>query len=527
MMYLTFAILALTVVLFVWGKLRSDVIALLALLALYLTGILTLPQTLAGFGDSTVIMIAALFVVGEGLSRSGVTAWMSSRLRSLAGGSTLRLLVALMVFAAALSAFMSNTGAVAALMPAVVAAAWGVASVPAKFLMPLAYAANSGGLLTLTGTPPNIVVADTLSAAGFEPFGFFAYALIGLPLLLVSIGYMVLLGVRMLPDRTNLSPPADLDMSVGEWADAYSLHGKLFRLRVRAQSKLSGMTLAESGLGHDYEITVLSVKHHNDGEREPIVDGWGLDDVLMPDGNTVLRPGDELLVRATAPIVQKAMGDFNFGVQVLDEYTEPLSGTLLSHEIGLAEVLVTPRSSFIGQTLAESGFYKRYGVQVMGVLRNNELAMRQRVKLQFGDSLLVRGTWSNIEQLANERRNFVVVGQPEAMAQQIVDISRDTVLAGGILVAMIALMVSGMVPTVIAAVMAAVAMVLLGCLNGEQAYRAISWSSVVLDRGDDSDEHGAQCDWRRGVDRVHAGEYAGLARPAGVDGGRFRAHVWV
>ncbi len=184
-MYLTFAILALTVVLFVWGKLRSDVIALLALLALYLTGILTLPQTLAGFGDSTVIMIAALFVVGEGLSRSGVTAWMSSRLRSLAGGSTLRLLVALMVFAAALSAFMSNTGAVAALMPAVVAAAWGVASVPAKFLMPLAYAANSGGLLTLTGTPPNIVVADTLSAAGFEPFGFFAYALIGLPLLLV------------------------------------------------------------------------------------------------------------------------------------------------------------------------------------------------------------------------------------------------------------------------------------------------------------------------------------------------------
>ncbi len=120
----------------------------------------------------------------------------------------------------------------------------------------------------------------------------------------------------MLPDRTNLSPPADLDMSVGEWADAYSLHGKLFRLRVRAQSKLSGMTLAESGLGHDYEITVLSVKHHNDGEREPIVDGWGLDDVLMPDGNTVLRPGDELLVRATAPIVQKAMGDFNFGVQV-------------------------------------------------------------------------------------------------------------------------------------------------------------------------------------------------------------------
>ena len=155
-------------------------------------------------------------------------------------------------------------------MPAVVAAAWGVASVPAKFLMPLAFAANAGGMLTLTGTPPNIVVAETLSAAGFAPFGFFSFGLIGLPLLLVTIGYMVFLGMRMLPDRTNLPPPADLDMSIGEWADAYSLHGKLFRLRVRAQSKLAGMTLAESGLGNDYEITVLSIKHHNDARaRRP------------------------------------------------------------------------------------------------------------------------------------------------------------------------------------------------------------------------------------------------------------------
>ena len=251
-----------------------------------------------------------------------------------------------------------------------------------------------------------------------------------------------------------------------------------------------------------------------------------MDDVTMPDGNTVLRARRRTArARHGAHHSDEAMVDFNFGVQMLDEYTEPLSGTLLSHEIGLAEVLVTPRSGFIGQTLAESGFYKRYGVQVLGVLRNNELAKRQRVKLQFGDSLLVRGTWDNIEQLANERRNFVVVGRPEAMAQQVVDISRDTLVAGGILVAMIALMVSGLVPTVIAAVMAAVAMVLFGCLNVEQAYRGISWSSVVLDRGHDSHEHRAAGDRRRRADREHAGEYAGRARPAGVDGGRLRADV--
>ncbi len=479
-MYLTFLILAITILLFVWGKLRSDVVALLALLALFLTGTLTLQQTLAGFGNSTVVLIAALFVVGEGLSRSGATAWLSGRLKRLAGGSKLRLLIAAMAFAAGLSAFMSNTGALAAMMPAVVAAAWGVGTVPARVLMPLAFATNAGGLLTLTGTPPNIIVADTLAEAGYQPFGFFEFSIIGLPLLLIAISYMATLGSRLLPDKSALPPPTDLRISVGELADAYSLHGKLFRLRVRAQSPLAGKTLAEAKLGSEREITVLSVKHHSDEDHDHRIGEWGMDDVIVPNGRTMLQAGDELLVRATAPIIEQAQMDLKFGVQPLDEYKEPLTGTLLSHEVGLAEVLVTPRSFFIGKTLAESGLYNRYGVQVLSVCRNNELAKRQRVRLQFGDSLLVRGTWRNIEQLARERRNFVVVGQPESMALQIEDLSRHMLFAGGILLAMIVLMVTGIVPTVIAAVMAAVAMVLTRCLDMEQAYRGISWGSVIL-----------------------------------------------
>ena len=172
-MILTFAILALTIILFVTGRLRSDLVALISVLALFVAGILSLEQALSGFSNSTVIMIAALFVVGEGLSRTGVTAWLGEKILDVAGSNKGRLLVVLMGGTAVLSAFISNTGTVATLLPAVVAAAWRIGSVPSKFLIPLAFSANTGGLLTLTGTPPNIVVADTLKNAGFEPFFIF------------------------------------------------------------------------------------------------------------------------------------------------------------------------------------------------------------------------------------------------------------------------------------------------------------------------------------------------------------------
>ena len=172
-MVLTFIILLLTILLFVFTKLRADLVALLSLLALYFTGILTANQALAGFADATTVMIAALFVVGEGLSRTGVTAWLGQQLMLRAGADPLRLLVVAMIGTALLSGVLSNTGTVAVLLPAVMAAAWKLKLAPSRFLMPLAIAANLGGLMTLIGSPPNIVVADTLTAAGAPTFGFF------------------------------------------------------------------------------------------------------------------------------------------------------------------------------------------------------------------------------------------------------------------------------------------------------------------------------------------------------------------
>ena len=497
-MILTFAILAITIIFFVVGRLRADLVALLALLALYLTGILTLDQALTGFSEPAVIMIAALFVVGDGLSRTGVTAWLGQQMLGLAGRSKTRLLVVLMVGAALLSAFISNTGTVATLMPAVTSAAWHIGSLPSKFLMPLAIAANTGGLLTLTGTPPNIIVNETLNIAGFAGFGYFEFALIGLPLLVVAVGYMVLIGQRLLPAYEVGERPPDLTQSVDQLAEDYTLEGFLFWLRVRYGSPLVGKTLADAALGHDYGVSVLRV------DKSPTLAqraGWSAtkwptsgqlprprltierlqsDQEPVPGPDTVIHARDMLLVSGTREAIDRLMVRFNLGVQPAAADDGELADVLLSHEVGVAEVLLTVRSAYVGRTLSQAHFAEKYNVLVLSIRRGDRQINRKNVRLKFGDALLVRGRWGDIDLLRNEARNFVVVGSPEAMARQVVELSPQAIVAVVSLLGMIALMVSGVVPTVIAALIAAIAMILGGCLNMGQAYRAISWRSVVL-----------------------------------------------
>jgi di/tricarboxylate transporter len=494
MMSITFAILAVTILLFIHGKLRSDLVALMSLLALFLAEVLTADQALAGFSDSTVILIAALFVVGEGLSRTGVTAWMGNRVLQLAGSSKVRLLVVLMGGTAVLSAFISNTGTVATLLPAVVAAAWRIGSVPSKFLMPLAFAANTGGLLTLTGTPPNIVVANALDSAGYRPFAYFEYAYIGLPLLLCTVAYMSLIGRKLLPKRNADQRPVDLTQSMGEFAATFSLQENLFYLRIRQASPLVGKTLAEAALGRDYNITVLRIDRGQGGEPDEPASGGRLRNIReqigqlqpesgptpVPGAQTMIRSQDRLLVKANSLNIRRLSIKYNLGVQEVEEGSEALSHELLSTEIGVAEVLLTPRSQYIGRSLAEVRFAEKFKVQVLGIWRGDKAIMGSNVKLKFGDMMLVRGRWDDIDLLRNETRNFVVTGSPESLSRQIVELSPRSFFAILVLVGMVTMMVTGVVPTVMAAIIAAVAMVLGGCLSMGQVYRSIGWQSVVL-----------------------------------------------
>ncbi len=531
-MIITFLILAATIFLFVWGKPRADIAALLSMLALYLSGIISVNEALSGFADAAVIMIAALFVVGDGLTQTGVTAWLGAKMMRLSHKRPALLLLWMMGISAVLSGFMSNTAAVAALMPAVVTAAWGIGSIPAKFLMPLAFAAITGGLLTLMGTPPNVVASETLANAGYAPIGFFDFAWVGIPLVIVVLIYMVTVGQKLLPNVTVGTRPLDLNTSMRELADSYSLHGKLFRLRVRKQSPLVGKTLAEAAMERDHEITVLRIERsahpigidgvddvphdpeqvhsleyadvhadaHNgssplhgkhEGVEQHRMGRLGLNrllsasqisasSIVVPNGQTMLQADDELLVRATHEIIERAQVEFNFGVLPIDETAESMGKTLLSREIGLAEVLITPRSELIGMSLAESHFADRYLVHVLGVRRHNQIAKRQRVKLDFGDSLLVRGSWDAIQRLTEDKQNFVVVGSPDSMAAQVTSLSNHAWLALAAVAVMIVLMITGVVPNVIATLVAAGIMVLGRAVPVEQLYRAISWQSLVL-----------------------------------------------
>ena len=328
-MITTFVILGVTIVLFVWGRWPADLVALLSLLALALSGVIETRDAIAGFGNPTVVMIAALFVVGEGLSRTGVTGWGGRRLLEAARGSRNRLLVVVMAGTAGLSAFISNTGTVATLLPAVVAAAWTVGSVPSKFLVPLAFAANTGGLLTLTGTPPNIVVAQTLEQSGLRPFSFFEFALIGGPLLVVAVSYMALVGRRILPTRSADQRPVDVAADLADLASAYSLRENQFRLRVRSDSSLIGKTLMEAALGPTYGAPVLRIEGQD----------------IAPD--VVLRRDNILVVRAPDEIIDKLMHELGLGL--LPPADSP--DQFVSKEIGLVEVIPTVLRQYLSALL--------------------------------------------------------------------------------------------------------------------------------------------------------------------------------
>lgn len=460
-----FLILTATILLFASDRMRLDVVALMALLALSLSGILTPAEALAGFSDPVVIMIAALFIVGGGLFRTGVAERFGRALGSVAGSSRASLTATVMLGAGVLSAFMSSTGTVAVMLPVTAALAWGAGISPSLLLIPLSVGSLFGGLLTLIGTPPNIVVANQLAAAGYAPFRFFDFTPIGLAVLAVGIAVLALLGGRLLPARASADGPASADGVAAvpgeELARGYNV-GPISRMRVTAASPLIGQSPAVAQLRQRYGTNILAIRRaHGPGGRRQR---------LGATSEEAIRAGDELDVQGASDRVDRLRSE-----QGLEHVGAPQQA-----EAMLAEVLLTPRSRLVGRTLADTRFRTRYGANVLSLRRQGELVdgPLADVPLRFADTLLVAGAPHRIELLRRDVGDFVVVAQ--GIDARTARFGSRQYAAVAIMIGMMVLLTFEVVPAVFAVLLAAVAMVLARCIDMEVAYRSINWESVVL-----------------------------------------------
>jgi di/tricarboxylate transporter len=459
--WIVFAIITAIVVLFAWDKLPVIAVCIGASLALWATGILTLQQSLAGFGDPAVIFIAALFVVSAGLEVAGVTAWAGQLLIRQAGESRTRLIVLMMAFVGVLAALISVNGAVAALIPVVVVMSIRLGRAPSQMLMPLVFGAHAGSQLLLTGSPVNVLVVEASENAGGAGFGYFEFALVGIPIVIGCIAIVVLFGERLLPTRTSKTLPPDLSKHALTLVEQYRLSSDLHQFRVRAGSSLIGRARATMGQTDLGALTFVTIE---DGKGNPIRTGE-------------VKEGDVLVIRGPAEQAADLAGEL--GLSFRDDLPEGgISDQLFNRDSGLAEVLIPPRSPLIGQSFFP-GMVTESGDLIVIALQRAGEDLKPGLPLQAGDTMLLQGTWSALDQRLDQAE-VLVVNSPDLVRRQAVPMgsgAKTVLVALGIMVLLLA---TGLVPPAVAGLIAAGIILISGVLSTEQIYRSIGWTTVIL-----------------------------------------------
>ena len=460
-------LLGAAIAMFAANKPRLDAVALIMLVALPFTGIVTMGEALAGFSDPNIVLIAALFVLGEGLVRTGVAQRLGDWLIARAGKNEARLIVLLMVVVGALGATMSSTAVTAIFIPVALRISQSTGIGPGRLMMPLSFAALISGMMTLVATAPNLIVNSELERKGVEGFQFFSFTPFGLPVLLLGIVYM---GVARRWLRATATPASSSSRpGLAAWIDEYKLAGREHRLRITAQSPLAGKALDAFDLAQWPGANIIAVERGHPQGRE----------IMQPAPKTALQSGDVLLIDHAGPDADIPTLSRRFALEEI-----PLRGadfTGGSQEIGLAEAVVAPTSDFIGQTIADAALPTRFNLTAIGLRRGIAAYGREFLNepLAVGDTMLLIGPWRELGKLRSDGSPLVLLSMA-AGHDAVLPAPGKAVSALACLALVVGLMVSGVIPNVQAALIGCLLMGMLRCINFKSAYRSIDWKTLVL-----------------------------------------------
>lgn len=479
----TLIILVITVALFIWGRVRADIVALIALAALLVLGILTPAEALAGFSSPIVIMMIGLFVVGGAIMQTGLAKLTGNKLMALSRGNETITFLLVMLVTSFIGAFVSNTGTVALMMPIIMSIAAGSGMQSSRFLMPLAFAGSLGGMLTLIGTPPNLVIDEVLTESGYQPLAFFSFFPVGI--IVIAIGIIVLMPLsKIFLSKKQSGKKKKQGKSLDDLVDEYQLLDNLHRYIVPSrrpsatldengeQMDIVGKTLKDLSIQKKYGVSIIEIRNEKKSRLGLVKDV----SQNMAKSSSTIQVHDTLYIIGEEEKMKRFASDY--GLRKMKDVKIDF------YDLGLTEIVVMPTSNFAGLRIGEANLRKRFGINVLGVKRGDEYITDNLIatKLHVGDMLLVQGEWTNLAHLATDTSNWVVIDQPEKTADKVL-LDYKAPVAAAIMLLMIAMMVFDFIPVapVTAVIIAGLLTVFAGCFrNVEAAYKTINWESIVL-----------------------------------------------
>ena len=494
-MTITLIILVITVAMFIWGRVRADIVALTALAALLVLGILTPAEALAGFSSPIVIMMIGLFVVGGAIMQTGLAKLTGNKLMALSRGNETITFLLVMLVTSFIGAFVSNTGTVALMMPIIMSIAAGSGMQSSRFLMPLAFAGSLGGMLTLIGTPPNLVIDEVLTEAGYQPLAFFSFFPVGI--IVIAIGIIVLMPLsKIFLSKSQGSKKKKNAKSLDDLVDEYRLLDNLHRYIVPSsrtsaardengnRMDIVGKTLKELSIQKKYGVSIIEIRNEKKSRLGLVKDV----NQNMAKSSSTIQVHDTLYIIGDEQKMQRFAQDY--GLRKMKDVKIDF------YDLGLTEIVVMPTSNFAGLRIGEANLRKRFGINVLGVKRGSSSSSSEggrggseyitdnliAAKLHVGDMLLVQGEWTNLAHLTADTTNWVVLDQPEKTADKVL-LDYKAPVAAAIMLLMIAMMVFDFIPVapVTAVIIAGLLTVFAGCFrNVEAAYKTINWESIVL-----------------------------------------------